>query len=178
MCVHSWPPVHFQSCFLFKIQLLMHTCFTQRKRKQKRSCYLTVVNVFYDYTLPQRKKSRGGGGLGALELPPPLSGLALGSELIFLHDTPPHGTPPYQVWFRHTDRRSDSNISPPPPVCIRCCGGKVLNKYQTNASSDSLLEPSPKVMLRKRGKSHNHHKRQHSSQSIIQASTVLDKLHA
>ena len=79
MCGLSWR-IHFYSCFLCKINVwpllvykflvllfvwdsvvnLMHTRFTWRKR----SCLQTVVNLIYNYTLPQKKGTEGGGGKG------------------------------------------------------------------------------------------------------------------
>ena len=103
-----------------------------KKKKKKGSCYSTVIKLFYNCTLPQKKRSLKGKCPEPLELHPP--GLALDSEPLFLHDTLLHGTPSCQVWLKtveqfrryrpdkiiHTDSLSDSNPHPPPP-CIYTC---------------------------------------------------------
>ena len=150
-----------------------------------------MVNLFYNSTLPQQKKFKGGSVQNLWNSTPP--GLALDSEPIFLHDTLLHGTPSCQVWLkmveqfrkyrpdkiRHTDRRSDSNItppSPPPHLYVRVWGrGYWINIKKRRQGLNVRTFPQSSC---KWGKSHQCHKGQHFSQSIIQASTILAKLHA
>ena len=72
--------MNFQSCFLCKIQLLMHTCFTLKKRKKILILNSSKLNLQL-YPSPEKKKEsegrRGGGGFATPRTRPPCPGPSL-----------------------------------------------------------------------------------------------------